>query len=198
MLAAGTTKKVVLLLLFISAAFAKANAQQPDSVYNRKQTIVVGDNEFKVWNNWLSIGIGRSVVLSPSHAKTFIAADYTFHINDEYFRTGVLLAGKKLGSYSHYHLHLAYGKRRERIKYNLAAFAGPSFIIGYNLKGNETTNSLRQYVGFLVVAQLVYKLNYDFGVGVSPFFDINKAFTTIGIRADIYLSGAYKGKVRKR
>ena len=50
-------------------------------------------------------------------------------------------------------------------------------------------------IGIYAEAQFVRKLFYDVGAGISIFGHYNNFFPLFGVRIDIFLSGAYQGKM---
>lgn len=187
-------RQLFFLICFFLAYCCEA---QTDTTYNKKETITVGNNKYKRWNNWVSGGAGWCRNFSNGRDQFCIGADFNFHIVKEYFNAGVMLIGDDFGNYNNYQYHVTYGKRKETLKYNLAAFAGPSFSTGYKWNGVKYNASPYNQLGAYAVVQYIYKVKYDVGIGMSLFCDANPLQTFAGFRFDVYFSGAYAGQVRK-
>jgi hypothetical protein len=91
--------------------------------------------------------------------------------------------------------YLSVGKRWEGTKYNLAFFAGPSYVTGGYVAYVEALQEKRYFpirtVGGIAEATLTYRFTYDLGVGISAYTSINKFIQTIGVQAHLFFSLAY-------
>lgn len=159
-------------------------------------TFVIQNKKMKYYNNWLTGGAGMQQNLTYRRKYGFSGGvDYHFHIKHHYFQLGTVITGEKFGSYDNYNFHLAYGKRFEDATFHAAAFVGISYSSGY-AKVDSTGKYERHYKepGIYIEGQLIKKLTYDVGIGVSVFGDYNQEQAIIGGRIIFYFSGAYKGK----
>jgi hypothetical protein len=180
------------LFLFSLSAFA-----QRDTTYNKKETVSIGNNKYKKWNNWVSAGAGWCRNFNNGRDQFVLGGDFNFHIQKEYFNIGINLIGDDFGNYNNYEYHISYGKRKESAKFNFAAFAGPSYSTGYQWLGTRYDADPFNQFGLYGATQLIYKFKYDIGIGVTLFCDYNPLQTFGGFRFDLYFSGAYAGEVRK-
>lgn len=182
------------LFIFSSTLFA----QKKDSIYDGNKTIVIDNNKFKVYNNWLSGGAGEINNFTREGYEFTIGADYNFHIQKQYLQLGFCFSGFDLNNFKDYNYHFAFGKRIENAKYNFAFFLGPAYSLGY-IKENGTYSAGKLYKKLSLYGsiQMTKKIKYDVGIGPTLFFDLNEYQQMAGIRLDIYFSGAYKGKDKK-
>ncbi len=169
---------------------------------NFKREIVINDKRFRVYNNWFSGGAGIAYNTSIPKLQFTIGVNMNFHIHQYYFRIGGLMSGDNFGLWNNYGLHVGYIPiRRETEKYNLAVVGAISYSTGYNYIGGTLlydNNNPYAAVGGYAEIQYIHKILYDAGVGGAFFVNVNAKNTIIGLRADIYLSGAYKGYVKGR
>jgi hypothetical protein len=180
-------------LIFCTNIFAQEkNKKKPPW----KQDTVIADNVFKKYNNWLSAGAGVAKNSHPDYSQQFTGGvDYNFHIQKEYFQFGLFVAGDQFGEYSNYQFHFCYGKRIENNRTNFALFGGLSYTGFYPRLGvNNYAYNSTSTAGLYLNAQLIFKLTYDVGTGVSAFIDVNSFQTITGAKVDLYFSGAFKGK----
>lgn len=159
-------------------------------------TFVLEGKKLKYYNAWLTGGAGIQQNLTYSRKYGFAGGvDFNFHIKQHYFQLGTVITGEKFGSYDNYNFHLGYGKRFEDKSINAAAFLGISYSTGY-AKVDSSGRYEREFKepGIYLEGQIVKKIAYDVGVGISIFGDYNQEQSIVGGRFIIYFSGAYKGK----
>ena len=183
---------IILCLVGVVSVAQKKTDGTPKPVWKR-DTVIAG-NVFKIYSNWINIGLG--LLRNPTIPRTHITAgvDLNFHITNQYFQVGAMLAGEGYGIYSTSELHLCYGKRTENRKYNCDFFGGLSYST-FNAfsNGNYATEPSKE-IGVYGMAQAIRKITYDVGIGISAFAEINSKQSMFGLRLDLYFSGAYKGK----
>ena len=185
-----------IIIVFIFLSFA-VFSQKRDSVYVPNKTIIIKNNKFKVYNNWISAGAGLADNFSHYGKQFTLGADFNFHLKMEYFQLGFFFVGDRFGAYNNYNYHFGYGRRVERTSFNLAYFAGLTYSTGYRKVNNLfSPDYVYNQPGLYVNIQFVKKITYDTGIGPSLFFDINQYQSIGGIRLDVYFSGAYKGKAK--
>jgi hypothetical protein len=163
-------------------------------------TFVLDNKKLKFYNNWLTGGAGIQQNLTYKRKYGFSGGvDFNFHIKQHYFQLGTVVTGERFGSYDNYNFHLGYGKRWEDKDFHAAAFLGVSYSSGY-AKVDSSGKYERHYrqPGIYIEGQLVKKITYDVGLGVSVFGDYNAEQGIIGGRVIIYFSGAYRGKSNTR
>lgn len=166
--------------------------------FERKQEIVLQNKRYRIYNNYLSVGVGQcynSGWAASNPINLCTAFDFNFHARKNCFQVGGNLIGPALWDNSCIQLHAGWGYRIERCNYMLAAYGGLSFSDGYYLQATDTIpNKLRMNaVGGYAALQAYYKIKFDYGVGLSTFFDINSKQSVLGIKVELFFSGAYKG-----
>lgn len=174
-----------------------STAQKKDTVvFNRKQEIVYDGKRYRVHNSWLSIGAGANYNTKWPKDEKNIAVDFSFFVKQHHFRLGGFMSGTDFTAANNYSFHLGYGLRKEREKYNLSAFIGPSTSFLRRPLSDSTNYNLGTVyntVGGYAVIEAVYKVKYDVGIGGQIFCDYNQIQMIYGARIIVYLSGAYRG-----
>lgn len=193
----STYLKQLLLGLFLFIGIYQGFSQTDSSkIYNPKAEIYYDNKRYRVYNNWLSFGGGGCYSTHWPKDQRNAGADYSFHVKQHYFRLGGYLNGNELHSYNNLSAHLAYGLRKETIKYNLAAFAGVStsyFRRPISDTASYDLNNVYNAAGAYACLEAVYKIKYDVGIGGQIFCDYNQVQTVYGVRLILYFSGAYRG-----
>jgi hypothetical protein len=211
-------KKFHFILFILICGFTKLSAQT-DTVINGKHyqivddkkpaetikgkktlppadsTFVINNKKMKYYNNWLTLGGGIQQNLTYNRKYGFAGGvDFQFHIKQQYFQLGTVITGEKFGSYDNYNFHLGYGKRYEDKDFHVAVFIGISYSTGYAFV-DSTHRYEREFKepGAYIEGQIIKKISYDVGAGVSIFGDYNQEQAIIGGRFIIYFSSAYKG-----
>jgi hypothetical protein len=192
---------IVLALLLILVVGSGLRAQDTSKFVmkeNFKREIVVGDKRYRVYNNWVSFGVGPAYHSENPRTQFALGLDFQFHIKKLYFNLGGMLSGDEFGVWNNYTGHIGYVPwRKETEKKNMAAFAGVSYTQGYTYVAPGFFDSNRwDRVGLYAEFQYTMKLQYAVGIGPTFFVDWNQKRTIIGVRLDGYLSGAYRGYVK--
>lgn len=206
----------VLLIFFILASGNWLKAQN-DTVINGKKykmveetttsqkskkyippfdsTFVINNKIFKYYNNWLTAGGGFQQNLTYKYKLGFAGGlDFNFHIKQHYLQLGTIITGERFGFYNNYQFHLGYGKRFEDKDFHTAGFIGPSYSTGYGKVGDSVYTRPYKQFGLYAQVELIKKITYDVGAGVSIFGDYNSEQSLVGLKFLLYFSGAYKGK----
>jgi hypothetical protein len=167
--------------------------------FERKKEIVLQNKRYRIYNNYLVVGIGKCYNSGWQEFDLCTAFDFNFHAAKNYFQIGGNLVGPALWNNNTLQFHAGWGYRFERCNYQLSAYGGVSFSDGYRLlqSGVDSTKVRSNNLGGYISLQYLYKLKFDYGVGVSTFFDVNAKQALIGIKLDIFFSGAYKGFKRR-
>lgn len=164
-------------------------------------SFIINNKKFQYYNNWLTGGIGGQQNLTYKRELGFAGGlDFNFHIKHHYFQAGILVSGEHFGVYNNYQFHLGYGKRFEDKDYHFAAFMGVSYASGTQVIQIDSVKSSRtpyHEPGLYLQGEIVKKITYDVGLGVSLFADWNQEQSMIGMRFILYFSGAYLGKKNK-
>ena len=125
-----------------------------------------------------------------------IGTDFSFNVKEHNLRLGGFLSGRDFTASNNYSFHLCYGYRKEREKYNLSAFIGPSTSYFRRPLSDSTSYNLTKVynaVGAYAVVEAVYKIKYDVGIGGQVFCDYNQVQMVYGVRFILYFSSAYRG-----
>jgi len=188
--------KKVLLIVFI-ASFSGALAQKDTLPYNRKQEVVYDGKRYRVYNNYLTFGLGKAVSDIRKLDQNGVNLDFQFHLTKQYFQAGFFMTGDELLKNTNVQGHVCFGLRREKQKWNFAGFAGPSFsrfVTGYTDTADVFHVNTHDVIGGYLCLQGVYKIKYDVGLGVELFTDLSKEQKLFGARLILYFSGAYRGE----
>ena len=158
-------------------------------------TFVINNKKLKYYNSWITGGAGWQQNLTYKRNLGFAGGiDFNFHIKKNYFQLGTIISGEKYGFYNSYQFHLGYGKRYEDKDFHYAAFGGITYASGFGKVGDSVYTRPFNGLGLYIQGEVVKKITYDVGVGVSLFADWNMEQSMIGFRFIIYFSGAYTGK----
>lgn len=182
-----------MVMLLLGSANADAQEKQREDELKKERTI--RGNRFKVFNNYVNFGTGIGRAIENDKGWNPSAIEYNFHIKRAYFMIGYQrtdLSGflNKPKKNRMNDIHLCYGFRKETKVLNIAYYGGISRPWG-NI--NDTLSF--KTIGIYAEAQFVRKLFYDVGAGISIFGHYNQFMSLFGIRIDIFLSGAYQGKM---
>lgn len=188
-------KKLVIILL--AFCFCHCKAQKDTLPYNRKKEIVYDDKRYRVYNTYLTFGLGKAYADIRKKDQNCLNVDLQFHLTKQYFQAGFFMSGDELLKNTNIQGHICYGYRYEKELFNLAAFAGPSY--SYFVTGVTDTSGLfkvtrHNTLGGYICVQGVYKIKYDVGVGIELFADISSDQKIAGVRIICFFSGSYRGE----
>jgi hypothetical protein len=189
---------LVFCVIFGATCFAQKDSVsvQKKDTFNRKKEIVYDGKRYRVYNSWLSVGAGANYNTRWPKDEKNTAVDFSFFVKQHYLRMGGFMSGRDFTAANNYSFHLAYGFRKEAIKYNLSAFVGPSLSY-FRRPLSDSTNynlgTVYNEVGGHAVLEAVYKVKYDVGIGGQIFCDFNRVQMVYGVRLIVYFSGAYRG-----
>lgn len=173
--------------------------KKEEEPFNRKKEIVYDNKRYRVYNNYVTLGYGYA---NNSHRKAnhiAVNADFNFHIQKQYFQFGAVLSGKSIWQKDVIILHLGAGYRKETATLNFAAFGGISYSEGFYLQKTDSVTyvSYKKAPGFYAAVHAHYKPKFDYGIGAGAFVETNKYQTIIGVRIELFFSGAYRGEKRR-
>jgi hypothetical protein len=196
--------RTLLLFLFFVLCCPEISLGQDTATYklqeNFKREIIINNKRFRVYNNWFSGGVGPGWNTAYPRLQFVIGINYNFHVRRHYFRVGGMMTGDNFGLWNNYQVHAGWiPYRKETEKYNLAMLGGISYTTGYNYIGPPLmydNNHPYATVGGYAELQYIRKIYYDVGYGGAFFVNANDKGVIFGIRADFYLSGAFKGYVK--
>ncbi len=187
-------KHILFIIFFFNITVTFA--QKDTLPYNPKREITYDDKRYRIYNNWISIGVGAGYSTRWVADQRNIGLDYSFHLQKNYFRLGAFMSGVQLTNQNNINFHGAYLYRKETKDYNLSASAGPSYsVFKRPLADSSRYNLGNTYKEFGVYACLegVIKIKYDVGLGAQVFCDYNQVQMIYGVRLIAFLSSAYRG-----
>lgn len=211
--------KNLLFLLFTGSALLSfgqgaPRSENPDQQltglykedYDRKKEIRYDGKKYRIYNNYVTLGVGKGYNSIWKDTWTYTGVDFNFHIRRAYFQGGGFVSGPSFYNKEQVQLHLAGGYRKESYKYFWAVFGGLSFTNGFypvpvkDMAGNDSAKAypIMSEVGAYVAAQLFYKLKFDYGIGLTAFADANSKQYCVGARIELFFSGAYRGTIRHK
>jgi hypothetical protein len=161
--------------------------------FDKKQEIVLQNKRYRIFNNYVSGGIGQCYNSSWQDIETSASLDYNFHLKRNQFQTGFLLVGPSLRDKNVIQFHAGMGYRVERCNYHWSFYGGVSYSDGYRLQSSSDSVFKFTAIGVYSNIQFYYKLKFDYGLGVSAFIDANSKEALTGMSIQLFLSGAYKG-----
>jgi hypothetical protein len=171
-------------------------AQRDTIPIDLKKEIVINNKRFRVYNNWISGGAGPAYHSANPRTQLAVGVNYNFHIKQYYFRLGGQISGDDFGLWNNYQLHGGWiPYRKETENFNLALMGGLSYSTGYEFlyAGVYETTPYNE-VGGIIEIQYIRKWKYDVGFGPAFFAEINGRQSIVGVRLDMYFSGAYRGE----
>jgi hypothetical protein len=186
-------KKTLLFFLYVLFLCFGLRAQV-DTTFNSKKEIIIKGKRFRVYNNWMNVGMGEGLNSRLPLMQSILDVNLHFHIRERYFQIGTFLSGDRFLSFNNYNAHFCYGKRWENEIRNIFVCAGPSYSWGFPYTRGVYNNGIYTAFGGYVEAQYIFKPAYDLGLGLSVFGDLNYMQAVYGIRAELFFSGAYRGE----
>lgn len=188
-------KPFIIFILFIF--FGNIYFAQSDTAkFNPKKEIIYDGKRYRVYNSWLSVGVGVNYNTKWPKDEKNSAVDFSFNAKQHYFRLGGFMSGMDFTAANNYSFHACYGFRKEKEKYNLSAFIGPSTSYFRRPLSDSTNYNLAQVynaAGGFAAVEAIYKFKYDVGLGAQVFCDYNQVQMVYGARLIVYFSGAYRG-----
>ena len=182
----------ILFIFFCNIYFAQSDTAK----FNPKKEIIYDGKRYRVYNSWLSVGVGVNYNTKWPKDEKNSAVDFSFNAKQHYFRLGGFMSGTDFTAANNYSFHACYGIRKEKEKYNLSAFIGPSTSYFRRPLSDSTNYNLAQVynaVGGFAAVEAIYKFKYDVGLGGQVFCDYNQVQMVYGARLIVYFSGAYRG-----
>lgn len=167
--------------------------------FDRKAEIVLQNKRFRIYNNYVTFGLGVCYNSGWNRSQQATQLDYNFHVKRNRFQAGFLLAGPGFRDNNLVQLHVGMGYRFERCNYHWAVYGGVSYSQGYRLLTGYLQNPDTIYksefhaIGGYANIACYYKLKFDYGIGASAFIDANSKQYLVGIKVELFLSGAFKG-----
>ncbi len=175
------------------------NPRKESDIFDRKAEVVFEKKRYRIWNNYVTGGVGVAVSPQRGDVQRLGGGDFNFHLRKQYCQIGGFISGTSLAfAKNNLQVHGCYGKRIEKSNYNFAIFGGLSYSYGFFLVSDTSSSTGLAPVDYSVMglyacSQFVYKFKYDLGIGVAVFADVNRRQQLFGGKIILYLSGAYRG-----
>jgi hypothetical protein len=174
--------------------------------YSRKKEIKLDGKKYRIYSNYLTAGAGKCYNSIWNETMLATAIDFNFHLNKQYFQIGGQLLGSSFGNNQLAQAHLGTGYHKESYKYFWSAYGGLCLTDGYyprvgkDINGNDSLLPLgtMKEVGIYAAFQAFYKIKFDYGIGGTLFADANSKEYTIGLRIELFFSGAFRGNIRHK
>jgi hypothetical protein len=187
-------------LILVLAPFFLYSQDTPKPAKEKKEKeplLEYNGNLYKVHASYLNVGAG--ICNFPKQKETFtcFGIGYNFRFKDRYYKVGYEQSGNisYLGGSNQYlnDIHVAIGKRYPELRYNFSYFVGGSYMVYHDLE-KTIEERVERGIGLYGEASAIFKPVYDIGFGVTGYTNLNFTAPVIGLRLDLYFSGAYKGK----
>lgn len=179
-----------ILIISIISGFNVSSFSQDDN-----EAFIQDNAIYKPNSNWVTLAVGYGY--NPFIKVDELAGSIVFHAS---FNKINLMAGYYLftdesftsrSKHSMTNFNFGAGYRKETLKTNFAAFAGPLYAFG-NKKIHDTQYYRFQGPGFFIEAEYTYKIYYDIGIGISAFYNFSSYYQVVGLKLLVYFSGAFK------
>jgi hypothetical protein len=195
--------RIFSFILFLFLAFFSTRVKAQDTVKykvveNFKREIIIENKRYRVYDNWVNVGIGGAYHSENPKTQLVLGIDFNFHIKKPYFQAGFFISGDDFGGWNNYQLHMGYipfRRNNEKRQQAISACISYSRNYTYAYPGHYFSRA-NDDVGVYLTYQFICKLDYSTGFGLMVFADINKRNIITGIRVEGFLSGGYKGYVK--
>jgi hypothetical protein len=183
------------LAVFLMLPACLVMAQEKQKKDELKMERNIDGNRFMVYNNFVNWGSGFGRLLTSPDFYNPMEVGYNFRIKRTYFKAGYLRSDV-LGMFGRRYqtelndFHVGIGFRRETRNLNVAYYGGVSRVMG-----RSDFNVGFGGWGAYAEAQFSRKIYYDIGIGPTLFVAYNNHFPMAGLRIDVFMSSAYKGKI---
>lgn len=166
----------------------------------KEEFIIINGNKYREHAGWVNAGPGIGYFFTKDEALPCLGIGYNFRFKEKYYKVGfvrtgnISLAGGYVGA-SYFFLndvHIARGKRIQSRYFNYSYFVGGSYCSATNYLNVATP--VKRTVGVYGEASAVVKPLYDLGIGVTAYGNLNFELPVIGLRLDVYFSGAFRGR----
>ncbi len=216
MIKTGTCKIVLVLLSFFVLFSIRMKSQGRLNMPGFEDT-VIQNKIYHPYANYLLVSYGVGFNFKQHNSEQAGSVFYTFRFKKHFFRVGYSVVSRnfilsrtlqKIND-----IAVLYGKRIETPTANFSFFAGITYSYGTYFyfyapdERNTKVYMLFRKPGLYAELELTRKLFYDIGVGVSLFGTFNNAYKeyyrtatspfygAVGIKFNVYFSGAYKGEI---
>lgn len=211
--------KKIIYRLFIAVLFTVSSlaVKAQHFRFNRPtiEDTVIGNKIYRQFANYLLISYGVGFNFRQHNSEQAGSFFYTFRLKKQPFRVGYSVVSRyfvlsrtlqKIND-----LVFAVGKRVETPQANFSLFAGLSYSYGTYFFYHEPSMDVDFYrayrkPGIYLELELTKKIFYDIGIGASLFGtfnngyaeyfkEVNHFYGAVGMKVNLYFSGAYRGEI---
>ena len=194
-----------LSFLICSTAFGQEDTRRKRDRESIDSTIVIGKGRIvhqgRIYRQnapFVTLGYGAGYGFESKQVEQSMSFSYHHFIKNVGLQAGYLSSSttrtwwnsdQKLKE-----LSLGGGVRKEGARYNLSAFAGPSWASGSYLYYNEANKLMVHYfslIGLHAELLATYKIAYDIGAGFSLYGSLNSEYSVVGAQFHLYFSTAF-------
>lgn len=187
-----------LTLLMLIAISIRLQAQ-----FTREDT-VIENKIYRPYSNYLLVSLGKSYNIKNTEVETSGELGYVFRIVNQFFQAGYHVSSDQFFLNRSYQklndIYLMYGIRKENTHRNTDVFLGISYAYGSTYWGRDSLNR-KLFHGFSVPgirisADYEWKIYYDIGIGLNGYAEWNQYYPIVGLKINVYFSGAFRGAIK--
>jgi hypothetical protein len=205
----------IVLTFFLAVSVFTVKAQHFRFNQPTIEDTVIENKIYRQFANYVLISYGVGFNFRQHNSEQAGSVFYTFRFKKQPFRIGYSVVSRyfvlsrtlqKIND-----LVFAVGKRVETAQANFSLFAGLSYSYGTYFFYHSPTIDLDVYrafkkPGLYLELELTKKVFYDIGIGASLFgvfnngyseyfSDVNHFYGAVGMKLNLYFSGAYRGEI---
>ncbi len=194
--------KIFVKIIILFALIVDVNSQLL-AQFTREDTII--ENKiYRPYSNYLLLSVGKSYNIENGEVETAGSVGFVFRIIDQFFQAGYHMSSDQFFLNRSYQklndIFIMYGFRQDLLKRNMDVFFGVSYAYGSTYWETDSLNK-RWYKGFSTIgirvsADYEWKLFYDIGIGLNGYAEWNSYYPIVGIKINVYFSGAYRGEIK--
>lgn len=171
-----------------------------------REEIIINNKIYRPFSNYILLSTGTCFNINQRAVEKSGEVGYVFRIQQYFFQLGYHVSSNAFFLYRSpqklNNLFLMYGFRKENVKRNIDLFIGPSYAYGSKYAFTDTIGN-KWYSGFSTVGIKLsfdydWKIFYDIGFGLNAYAEWNKYYPIVGIKINIYFSGAYRGSIEEK
>jgi len=194
----GTVVKKYIFLILLIGISIRLPAQ-----FTREDT-VIANKIYRPYSNYLLLSVGKSYDIKNAEVETSAQMGYVFRIVDQFFQVGYHTSSDQFFLNRSYQklndIYIMYGLRKENIRNNMDVFLGVSYAYGSTYWETDSIGK-KWYKGFSVPgirisADYEWKIYYDIGIGLNGYAEWNQYYPIVGLKINLYFSGAFRGEIK--
>lgn len=160
------------------------------------------DKVYRQGSNWFDFGLGYAYNIDKKSFDNTFTMAYHYRYKGVYFNGGFHYTTQQLFDIKPLRvlrpmeflldIYLGAGLRTEGRWHHIGFFIGPSFATTLISRPDDSKISdLKFQLGAYVKTEIIFKLFYDLGLGVSVFGSFNKRYQVAGLQITFYFSNAF-------